>query len=349
MRLIKIIKPLVGYRNANMKKLLLTISILPALTLIGCKNAPTTTSISSILPAGLNESSVIITDADGIRLIKMERKSNLSIYYITLKDDKFDPQEPLAQTVASYNSNKCFENWTDVCEGIRKAAESSNIAIVNGFIQMLSSPDIKLSLKLYPTTIKSLINAKNYKISTVKCGQNYTACYEDSNEYGAVDGQIVYSIQRHQKISEHSADLKFINYGFGRVVVNEDPNASLQKDATSDDNMNSEANPENLSTSKQVAVVVDFNRGNPMAGTPASTGLSVCSSFNDGACTLETPEKTYFVANETLIEKINNSCDVMNTEANKNVVCLISFKANSKEEVTEVNSAKKIGIFNSSN
>ncbi len=345
MRLIKIIKPLVGYRNANMKKLLLTISILPVLTLIGCKNAPTTTSISSVLPAGLNESSVIITDADGIRLIKMERKSNLSIYYITLKADKFDPQEPLAQTIASYNSNKCFENWTDVCEGIRKAAESSNTAIVNGFIQMLSSPDIKLSLKLYPTTIKSLTNAKNYKISTVTCDQNYTACYEDSNDYGVVDGQIVSSIQRHQKVSEHSADLKFINYGFGKVIVNEDSSAFLQKDATSDDNTNSETS----STSKQVAVVVDFNRGNPMAGTPASIGLSVCSLFNDGTCTLETPEKTYFVANETLIDKINNSCDVMNTEANENVVCLISFKANSKEEVTEVNSAKKIGIFNSSN
>lgn len=332
-----------------MKKILLTVFILPALILVGCKKAPTTTSISSVLPAGLNESSVIITDADGARLIKMERKSNLSIYYITLKNDKFNSQDPLAQTVASYNSNKCFENWTDICEGIRKAAESSNTAIVNGFIQMLSSPDIKLSLKLYPTTIKLLTNAKNYKISAVKCNQNYTSCYEDSNEYGAVDGQIVYSIQRHQKVSEHSADLKFINYGFGKVIVDEDSNSFLQNDAISDGNTNSEVNSENSSISNQLAVVVDYNRGNPMAGTPASTGLSVCSSFNNGTCTLETPEKTYFVADETLIEKINNSCDVMNTEANENVVCLISFKINSKEEVTEVNSAKKIGIFNPSN
>lgn len=99
----------------------------------------------------------------------------------------------------------------------------------------------------------------------------------------------------------------------------------------------------------EMAAIVNYNRGNSMAGTPDSIDLTKCSSYTVNTCVPAKPMKEYFLSNknsatDSLIYQIKESCGVDDSAGNNMYpLCKMKIIINKKGDITKLISAERVG------
>lgn len=97
----------------------------------------------------------------------------------------------------------------------------------------------------------------------------------------------------------------------------------------------------------EMTAIVDYNRGNSMAGTPDSIELTKCSSYTVNTCVPAKPVKYYGIVNknattDSIIAQINKSCGVYDSDGNS--LCRMKITVNGKGDIVKFISAEQIGV-----